>query len=667
LVRPNKPSGIQPRMGLLLLAFFLLVVVSAGLTFWGIDQQKQDGLIINLAGRQRMFIQQMTRLALEIEISPASQPQSELLSVASYFSQTLSALRNGGQVPYQGDQIVLLYPAQDSQVLAQIDQIAALWEDYQASLERLVNLPPGDAQFAETIQQIESLSPQLIEQADRLVRQYDALSTGKLNRLRLFQIGFVGAALLLLGAGALITRSSILAPLQALVAAASRIGAGNLETPVASRGPREMRLLGDTLESMRSSLLASKAELLAWTESLEERVDQRTRELAALNAVSHEINSRLDIDDVLHSITEKSCQLLKGDVAFLCLLDGQRPVLKLHAAEGPVEAIEKFDSAADAENAGKVLASEQAVQCNLTGCQGFCEIMSQPYRRSHLAASLKVGTRVIGALCVGSRQENYFKPEGAELLTRLANIAAIALENARLYEKVEQTAALEERERIAAEMHDGLAQTLGYLQLALFQIRTLIDQGQLEPALAKFARVQEVVDQTNLDVRGSISQLYEDIPLHFTLQEQLQGLVEECSSPERVIEWLNDLPSPLVLPRKEMEQVLRVIREALFNAKTHSQAEHIQLQLIQEGERVAVIVRDDGIGFDPENAVRPDGRQHFGLSIMRARAARFNANLEIQSTSHEGTRLKLSWTPGAAAVDEPSTTKSNASLLISRS
>jgi nitrate/nitrite-specific signal transduction histidine kinase len=264
---------------------------------------------------------------------------------------------------------------------------------------------------------------------------------------------------------------------------------------------------------------------------------------------------------------------------------------------------------------------------------------------------------------VGSHQENYFKPEGAELLTRLANIAAIALENARLYEKVEQTAALEERQRIAAEMHDGLAQTLGYLKLALFQIRTLIDQGQLEPAMAKFARVQEVVDQTNLDIRGSISQLYEDFPLHFTLQEQLQGLVEECSSPERVIEWFNDLPSPLVLPRKEMEQVLRVIREALFNAKTHSQAEHIQLKLAKEGERVAVIVQDDGIGFDPANAVRPDGRQHFGLSIMRAR----NANLEIQSTSHEGTRLKLIWTPGAAALDEPSTPKSDASLLISKS
>ncbi len=68
-------SGIEFKIGLLLLAFFLLVAISAGLTFWGIAQQQQDGLIINLAGRQRMFIQQMTRLALELERGPSAASQ----------------------------------------------------------------------------------------------------------------------------------------------------------------------------------------------------------------------------------------------------------------------------------------------------------------------------------------------------------------------------------------------------------------------------------------------------------------------------------------------------------------------------------------------------------------------------------------------------------------
>jgi len=651
-------------MGLLLLSFFLLVVVSAGLTFWGIDQQKQDALIINLAGRQRMYIQQMTRLALEIERSPAAQPKTELQQVMSDFSRTLRAFRYGGQVPYQADLPVSIQPIQDVRILNQIDQIEHDWADFRANLDNLVSQAPGSVTFEESIREVEAQSGLLIQQADRLVRLYEALSTSRLNRLRFIEIGFVGAAFILMGLGALVTRRSIIAPIKNLESAARRIGAGDLATHISPSGPGELQLLGNTLESMRSSLLTSKAELLAWAETLEERVDRRTQELAALNAVSREINSRLDIDEVLHSIAEKACLLLKGDVAFLCLLDGNRSMLKLHAAEGPPDAIEKFTSPADAVYAGQVLASEQAVQCNLGGCQGFCEIMTQPYRSSHLAASLKVGSQIIGALCVGSRQENYFQPEAVELLTRLANIAAVALENARLYEQTERSATLEERQRIAAEMHDGLAQTLGFLHLTIDQISARIEQGQFEQARLMMERVQSVIDQANQDVRRSISRLNEDIPLQFTLQEQLQHLAEECSDRERMVEWMNGLSSPLVLPRKEMEQVLRVSREALFNAKIHSQAEHIQLQLVPHGDRVAVEVKDDGVGFDPENTASPDGRQHFGLSIMRARALRFNADLDIQSAPGKGTHLTLIWTPGLELEDDPIITKNDPPFLI---
>ena len=209
----DKSPGIQPRMGLLLLAFFLLVAVSAGLTFWGIDQQKQDGLTINLAGRQRMYIQQMTRLALEIERNPAPQPKTELQRVASDFSQTLLAFRDGGEVPYLENQFIELFPSQDQQIQAQIDLIAQNWENFQTILDQLAALPSGSPEFEASIQKLETQSPQLIEQADMLVRQYEALSTARLKQLRIIQMGFVGAALALLAAGALITRSSILAPL----------------------------------------------------------------------------------------------------------------------------------------------------------------------------------------------------------------------------------------------------------------------------------------------------------------------------------------------------------------------------------------------------------------------------------------------------------------------
>ncbi len=589
---------------------------------------------------------------------------AELAQVVESFSQTLQALKEGGPAPYQEGQFVQLRPIQNAGSLDQIDRIQSGWSEFQANLSVLVNQTPGSPAFEAGIQQLETQSPALIQQADILVRQYESLATARLNRLRLIQIGFVVAAVILLGAGGYATRRSIISPLKALEIAARRIGAGDLDTPIHPAGPAELQLLGSTLENMRASLLASKAELVAWTETLEQRVDQRTQELTALNAVSQEINSQLDIDEVLNSIAEKACLLLKADVAFLCLLDGSKSILKLHAAQGPEDAIEKFSSPADIDYAGQVLASQQAVQCNLDGCHGFCEIMSEPYRHSHLAVSLQVGKRIIGALCVGSQQESYFDPDSAELLTRLANIAAVALENARLYEQAERTASLEERQRIAAEMHDGLAQTLGFLYLTVDQIGVRIDQGQMEQARSMLERVQTVIDQANLDVRRSISRLDEDIPLHFTLQEQLQRLAEECSSRDRAIQWTSSLSSPLVLPRKEMEQVLRVTREALFNAKAHSQAEHIQLELAQRGQRVSVMVKDDGLGFDPENPDFADQRPHFGLVIMRARAARFNADLEIHSSPGKGSSVTLTWIPGVELLDGATVPGNDSPLLL---
>ncbi len=95
--------------------------------------------------------------------------------------------------------------------------------------------------------------------------------------------------------------------------------------------------------------------------------------------------------------------------------------------------------------------------------------MAAPYRTSHIAAPLKIEQQVIGALCVGSKSQNEFSEEATNALTKLANVAAVALQNARLYNQAERLATSEERQRIAAEMHDGLAQTLSYTKLIVNQ------------------------------------------------------------------------------------------------------------------------------------------------------------------------------------------------------
>ncbi len=390
-------------------------------------------------------------------------------------------------------------------------------------------------------------------------------------------------------------------------------------------------------------LSQSQEQLLAWTVELEQRVNQRTRELEALHQVSREIISHLDLKQVLRLVTEKARELLKGDAALLCLLDEAGQFLNLHATSGPSDAIACLRTSVQETLPSRVLAVRSALPCTTEGCLGVCEIIAADYRVSHIAAPLRLGERTLGALCVGSSSSGNFTEEATSLLTKLADSAAIALENARLYARAERLGILEERQRIAAEMHDGLAQTLSYLRMALRQVRDELEQGQVERARNALHLIQRGLDQADREVRAAIESLQEETPLHYTLQEQLATLAAEFSEQGPSVEWSAALNMPLILPSQEAEQVLRVVREALLNAQRHSQAERIRICLEQNDGTLMVIIEDNGKGFDPGALALDSGRQHFGLHIMRARAARLGGQIEVQSRPGEGTRVVLKW------------------------
>jgi two-component system nitrate/nitrite sensor histidine kinase NarX len=639
-----KITSIQGRMGLLFTAFFLLVAVSVGATFWGIDAQKKDAVVINLAGRQRMLVQQMTRLALEIEKGGSPSSVASLKEATATFEQTLNALRNGGQAPYLPDNTVEVPPTRDPQLIAQLDQVHQTWQTFHSSLAVIESAAIDDPTFKAAIQNVEILSPDLVAHADTAVRMFENASTQKITRLRWIQIGFFVSALVLLAIGGLTTRRGVLEPLKNLGKAADRIGAGDMSTRVLVSGPSEVEVLANTFESMRTQLHTSQEKLLAWANTLEERVTQRTSELEALYQVSREISSRLDVQHVLHSVTKKARELLDAEVAFLCLLDDNGKILNLQATSGPEEAVIRSSALAYGGLAAQVLGGDRALPCGVDGCMGSCGIVDERFRTSHIAAPLRMGDRVIGALCVGSPKDGVFSEDAESLLTRLANSAAIALENARLYAQAERLAVLEERQRIAADMHDGLAQTLSYAQLSVDLASNQIEDGQEDMAVETLRRVERGLGQAVGEIRRAIASLQEDFPLHFTLQEQLAELVQEFSKDnDLLVEWRSEVKAPLVLDRQEAEQVLRVVGESLLNAKRHAGAEHIKVVLDQQKHNSRVIIQDDGVGFNSDEPPAEDGRKHFGLSIMQARAGRLEGQVEVKSVLGQGTQVTLSW------------------------
>ncbi len=204
-------------------------------------------------------------------------------------------------------------------------------------------------------------------------------------------------------------------------------------------------------------------------------------------------------------------------------------------------------------------------------------------------------------------------------------------------------AAMEERQRIAADMHDGLAQTLSYLGLATDRAEDFLEDGKLTDATGELYRIQSALSQATNDVRRTIANLQRQTPPRQSLQDALQQLAKtKAGLGEPEISVVDDQIAPLLLPGEDLEQVVRIVQEALTNARRHSRAEHIEVKLERSTDGYRVIVTDNGIGFEPD-APCIDTRDHFGLSIMNARAAQISGQLTVDSQPGQGTRLTVTW------------------------
>jgi PAS domain S-box-containing protein len=223
----------------------------------------------------------------------------------------------------------------------------------------------------------------------------------------------------------------------------------------------------------------------------------------------------------------------------------------------------------------------------------------------------------------------------------LANRAAISLENAYLNLEIEKTATMHERQRIASELHDGVGQTLSYMGLQVDQVMQLEGIAQHPQGEPQLEGVRRAVDQATRELRAAIDHLLSrQSPrkaLHELLNEVVQTFAAERQTPVNVACYNG---TSLFLPPDRNEQIARIVQEALSNAARHAQAQHIDVALEKQDNAMVITITDDGHGFDPATAPRNAG-QHFGLSIMQARAARIDGQVTVESTPGKGTRVIL--------------------------
>ncbi|MFZ5916655.1 MAG: GAF domain-containing protein [Chloroflexota bacterium] len=371
-------------------------------------------------------------------------------------------------------------------------------------------------------------------------------------------------------------------------------------------------------------------------------------ELALLHEVSVFLTSTLDAVTIYDQITEQTAKLLGCQMTAIFLWDGQA-----QQAVG----MSGYGMDGQSVDGRRMSLGECGLLDDLMLHRRFViveDVAQEPVLlnswigdfgvRALLGLPLWGKETPLGFLFVmEAGQPRKWQLDELELIESFINLAAIALENAQLHAQVEKAAVLEERHRIAADMHDGLAQTLSYMGLRVDRAAELIQQQCHQDALSELHGLREAVGQASREVRRSIASLQANPKPRQPLQDRLSVIVNEFAMEGGPpITLASRLESPLFLPSSHVEQITRVVQEALTNARRHAQAENICISLEELDSTARIIIRDDGQGFDPASPLA-DGADHFGLSIMRARAARIGGQLHIDSAPGQGTQVVMTF------------------------
>lgn len=254
--------------------------------------------------------------------------------------------------------------------------------------------------------------------------------------------------------------------------------------------------------------------------------------------------------------------------------------------------------------------------------------------KAEVAVPIKREGETIGVLDIEHTETGAFENADVEMLVTVADQVALAIENARLWDQNRQLAIIEERNRIAREIHDTLAQNLTGISLQL-EAAVQMRETKTERAWERIEKALNLAKVGLDDVRRSVRNLrpapLENRTLQQVLSEELRRVESDTGAcTEREIS--EDLPR---LPASVEDALYRIAQEALNNVRRHADASQVRLTLEPNGDWVRLRVRDNGVGFQPGES--DPLRRSFGLTSMRERARLLGGELEVRSSKNRGT------------------------------
>jgi signal transduction histidine kinase len=390
--------------------------------------------------------------------------------------------------------------------------------------------------------------------------------------------------------------------------------------------------------------LGQRAGLAVQNARLYGEADQRLRELDALYRADEALHRSLRLDDVLQALADVAVDVLGADKTSVHIADGTGKYLVQAAAVGyaPETLAIVLEPGAMIR---EVMRSQVLVLLDPADDRRVPPDLREVARRegiqAAMAAPIKLADKPFGLFIVAYCRAHTCTPEEQRLIIALAQRAALAIQNAHLYEQAQSVAVLEERQRLARELHDAVTQTLFSASLIAEVVPKLWDRSPDE-GRRRMEELRLLTRGALAEMRTLLLELRPAALIETPLGLLLEQLADATASRSRLRLEVAVAGEPRAVPPDVQIGLYRVAQEALNNSTKHAHATRAQLSLSYEAECVCLRIEDDGEGFDPNSV--PSGR--LGLGIMQERTRAVGAHLGIESAPGQGTRVMVRW-PGA--------------------
>jgi signal transduction histidine kinase len=432
-----------------------------------------------------------------------------------------------------------------------------------------------------------------------------------------FGLALVGATLL--------SRRLLTRPLAELVHSVRAIGAGDLEARIPVTTQDEVGVLADSINQMAAELKQRNEESLLLASS-----QRRAEQFRALNEAGRHITALLSEAELLLQTQNVIRENFGYYFISIGLVEGENLIIRTDCDCGRTHLKVGEEGAMGWVAAhGRSLLIPDAAQD-----PRFIPAVSGARTLSELALPIQLKDRLIGVLNIESDQRDAFGADDIIVLQALANQLAVALENARLYEQAHQLAALEERQKLARELHDSVSQALYGIALGTRTARTLLDRDP-NRAAEPLDYIVSLAEAGLAEMRALIFELRpeslqsEGLTVALSKQAeaararyQLDVITDFCPEPETSLEI--------------KEALYRVVQEALHNVAKHARANRVELRLENGNGRLTLSIRDDGQGFDPTG----EFPGHLGLRSMRERVEAIGGAFRLESAPGQGTFIQ---------------------------